>query len=258
MPNLPSKLPIKRLALLLALLVALVPTPAFGAGVTLSLSPESGTQSAAFDVKIMLNTGSQEAGAVDIALTWEPEELEIAKANISAGADFHVVAVSVDEDRKLIEFTVYADEEFSGAALHLATLRFTPQKTSGTTELRLSQETTGVFLDGEDILNSVSGATYTLSSAIGGDEEEEEEEEEEETHRECQNEVCVEVSGAGSDECTTNSDCQSSSDVGGDTGGNTGGDAGEINTAGREDFMIFLTLFALSLITSGFLWLAIP
>ena len=246
MPNLPAKLPIKRLALLLTLLVFLAPTTAFGAGVTLSLSPESGTQSAAFDVKIMLNTGDQEAGAVDIALTWEPEKLGISKASISAGADFSIVAVSVDETKKLIEFTVYADEEFSGTALHLATLRFTPQKTSGTAELRLSQETTGVFLDGEDILNGVSGATYTLASAVGGDDEEEDEE----THRECQSEVCIEVSGAGSDECTTNSDCQSSSDV--------GGDAGEINTAGREDFMIFLTLFALSLITGGFLWLAIP
>jgi len=246
MPNLPSKLPIKKLALLLALLAFLVPTPAFGAGVTLSLSPESGTQSAAFDVRILLNTGDQEAGAVDIALTWEPEELEIAKADISAGGDFNIVAVSVDEAQKLIEFTVYADEEFSGTALHLATLKFTPKKTSGTTELRLSQETTGVFLDGEDILNSVAGATYTLSSAVGGDEE---------THRECQDETCVEVSGAGSDECSTNSDCQSSS-TGGDTDARA--DAGEMNTAGRGDFTIFLTLFALSLISGGFLWLAIP
>lgn len=171
-------------------------------GAKLSLSPESGTFSSAFDVKVMLDTGGEEVIGAELFIDYEPTKLNITESSIKpGGGGLSVIGAAVDSTNGLIEFTAYnPSTKISGSAVHLATLTFTP-KGSGSTDLTLkftAGQTSGdctVPKGGVDILEAVSGATYTLST--GGDV----------THYECQDEACVEVSGAGEDECAENADC---------------------------------------------------
>lgn len=173
-------------------------------GAKLSLSPESGTFSSAFDVKVMLDTGSDEVVAADVFIDYEPAKLTISESNIKPGGGVSIGGASVDSTASLIKFTAYnASTKISGSAVHLATLTFTPKGTGSTTlTLKFTAgQTSGdctVPKGGVDILEAVSGATYALSTS--GDT----------THYECQDETCVEVSGAGEDECAENADCSTS------------------------------------------------
>ena len=257
-----TTLPLIKIIIPAALILLLrAAEPSYAAGnVKLSLSPSSGDFSSSFNARVILDTGTQKAGAVDVYLTWEPDDLDISESDISAAEGFSVAGRSVDKTKKQIDFTVYGSEEFSGSSVHLATLNFTPLKSSGTTAVDYIFKgegevgDSGVFYTGNDILTSVSGAAYTLAA----EEDNDEDGEPEETHKECQGSSCVTVSGSGNNECSTNADCQ----VGG-TGG-TGGTSPQATTsaapktASGEDFTIFLALFALSLIGSGIFWALIP
>jgi len=265
----------------LGLLLGTTKTVDAATDVKLYLSPGSGTFDSPFDVKVMLDSGTQTVGAVDVYLNWEPADLGISASDISAASGFTVAGKSVDEGEKQISFTVYKSEEFSGNSIQLATLTFSPKKSSGVTTVNYifkgpgESGDSGVFYNGDDVLTSVSGATFTLAGTTTT----------QETHKECRDEACVEVSGAGSDECSQDSECRdtgtggaapeedssTSSDTSPDsttgTTSTSGTDTTEamssaatqtINTAGKVELAIFLAIFSLSLISGGILWQLLP
>lgn len=118
-----------------------------------------------------------------------------------------------------IKFTAYnAEEKVSGSAVHLATLTFTP-KTTGSTTLSL------VFSEGQTSGDCTvpKGGTDILASVSGA------------TY------TLSEAGGTGTAGETTSPP-----------------PATVPTTASGEDITIFLALFALSLISSGILWITIP
>lgn len=147
----------------------------YAAGASFSLSPASGIYPVGktFNVDINLNTGGNETSGADTILLYEPEKLEA--QGLVAGTiytSYPVKTINSTAGRISISGIVAeATSSFAGEGT-FATITFKPL-TSGTTTLRFDftqNEPTDSNVakkgtQGEDILNSVSNATYTLTGS---------------------------------------------------------------------------------------------
>lgn len=147
---------------------------AYAAGATFSLSPASGSHNigSVFSVNVILNTGSNETSGADAILIYEPAKLSA--QSITAGAiydSYPIKTINATAGKILISgITSNASSSFSGNGT-FATIAFKPL-VSGTSTLRFdfkANEPTDSNVakkgtQGEDILTSVSNATYTITS----------------------------------------------------------------------------------------------
>ena len=145
----------------------------FATDASFSLSPASGTYQVgtAFNVNINLNTGGNETSGSDAILLYEPEKIEA--KGITAGtiySSYPVKTINSTAGKISISgITSDAASSFSGEGT-FATINFRPLS-SGTTTIRFNftqDEPTDSNVakkgtQGEDILASVSNATYTLT-----------------------------------------------------------------------------------------------
>lgn len=240
-----ANLPTGKLTLLVTIVVLVIATPAYAADsdVVLSLSPSSGTYQNRFPVDVTLNTGNKTAAAIDVVLDWNPQELGVTTANITAGTNLVVAAASVNDTERTIRFTVYngSGQEISGKSVKLATLAFTPKKASSGSKVAFvtgaaESNKTGVYLTGENIITRTADGNYVLTTV------------------ESQSGGTTPTSGG----TTTPTTGTGSGTSGGTTPSGSTDTAGDLHTASGEDILMFLTLFGLSLIGGGFLWVLIP
>jgi len=149
------------------------PLPIYAAGASFSLSPASGSYKvdAAFNVNVVLNTGGEQTSGADAILLYEPQKLGV--QTITAGTIFSSYPVKTTNSTagKISISGIISDatSSFSGEG-SFATITFKPLS-SGTTTVRfdftLNEPTDSNVAkkgtQGEDILSSVSNATYTLT-----------------------------------------------------------------------------------------------
>lgn len=192
---------------------------AYAAEVTMSLDPATATvaKDSTQTVKVMLNSGTQEITAGDVYLEYDSSKVQITQANVSKGeqdynygagtCDFRLKGTVVDSSKVRFGFSCEDDQglnqPFTGS-VHVGSVLFTVLVGSGSTNLTLKftpGATAGdcnAAKDGVDYLTGTSGGTYTFTSGGGN-----------ETHLVCNtSNQCVSVSGAGTNECTANSDCE--------------------------------------------------
>ena len=170
--------------LILYTLYSILYTPAaYAAGASLSLSPASGSYKTGslISVAIVLDAAGNETSGADVILLYEPEKLG-AEA-ITSGAiytSYPVKTISSSAGRISIS-GIMADPAASfNSQGTFATVKF-KVLTAGTTALRFdfrpdagapgSSQDSNVAKKGslgEDILSSVSNATYTFSATGGG------------------------------------------------------------------------------------------
>jgi hypothetical protein len=148
-------------------------SPTYATGASFSLSPASGTYKTgtSFNVNINLNTGGNQTSGADAIILYEPEKL--AAQSITPGTIFSsypVKTINSTAGRISISGIVTeATSSFVGEGT-FATITF-KVLSSGTTTLRFdfkAGEPTDSNVakkgtQGEDILSSVSNATYTLT-----------------------------------------------------------------------------------------------
>lgn len=191
------------------------------------LDPDSATvnKDSSQEVKIMLDSGTQEITAGDVYLEYDSAKIQINQSNITKGeedydygegtCDFRLKGAVVDSSKVRFGFSCEDDQGvnrvFSGD-VHVGSITFKALVDSGSTGLNLRfipNATAGdcnAAKDGRDYLTGVvtindvgNSALFTFSSSGSG----------ETSHKECNSSnQCVSVSGSGTNECTTNSDCQ--------------------------------------------------
>lgn len=152
-------------------------SPVHAAGASFSLLPASGTYRIGdfFDVAVNLNTGGEQTSGADSILLYEPEKLEA--QGITTGSVYSSYPIkSINSTAGKISISGIisdATSSFSGEGV-FASIKF-KALTSGTTTLRFDFEP-GQPTDsniakkgtqGEDILNSVANATYTIGTNAG-------------------------------------------------------------------------------------------
>lgn len=215
------------------------PASAADSDVVLSLSPSSGTYQSRFTVDVVLNTGNKAAAAIDVVLDWNPQELGITAAGITAGTNLVVAAASVNESERTIRFTAYngSGQEISGKSVKLATLAFTPKKTSKSSNITFvtgeaQSNKTGVYSTGENILTRTADGSYTLTSESGA--------------------------GGVTPPATPTPPASPEPVAPGAGAAPNSGNTDNLHTASGEDVLTFLILLGLSLIGGGFLWAVIP
>ena len=195
------------------------------AAVTMSLDPATATveEGATQTVKIMLDSESQEITIGDVYFEYDSSKFEINQTDIAKGesnynfggrtCDFKLKGTMVDSTK--VRFGFYCEDDqgvnqpFTGL-VNIGKITLKALADSGSTLLSLKYivgATAGdcnAAKDGQDFLTGVSGAEYTFTSQPDDPDE---------THKSCNtSNICVTVAGAGTDDCTTNSDCTSGED----------------------------------------------
>jgi len=192
---------------------------AYAADVVYSLDPASETvnQGETLTVKVMLDSQTQEINGGDLYILYDSSKVEINQTDITKGAqgynygegtcDLRLKGAFVDSEKVRFGYSCEDDQglthSFKGL-VNVGNISLKALLGSGSTDLEIKYIPGGTVgdsnagLSGVDYLTGVSGGTYTLAAG------------ESETHKECNaSNICVDITGAGTDACTTNADCSS-------------------------------------------------
>ena len=169
---------IKKIILLALFLSILLAKPASAAAAaSLSFSPASGdvTLNNEFNVNVMLNTGGGDSDGTDAIIRYDGNKLQVISATLGSLYAQKVIegsAATGTAGKITLSAVTVSGQIYNGSGT-FATIRFKPIAT-GTANVYFdftsgSKNDSNVAYQGNDILGSVSNATYNIGQAgIGG------------------------------------------------------------------------------------------
>lgn len=144
-----------------------VPAHAALATATISVSPSSGTKAvdSAFDVDLLLSAGGQAVAGVDLIVTHSANlRFTGSDATDSVFAEEVRAATETGSDVRLTRLRF--DTGYSASGGTIISLTFNPESTgTGTVSIDLASSTVLAYSDGSNILQGISGGSFTLVPA---------------------------------------------------------------------------------------------